>query len=544
MCTILSNGRFFRAVNAASEDPGFENCLIIDDESGNIKYVGSADNEEVRNAMAVGGAKVHDMGGRVVLPGFIDSHMHLLMTGESLSKLDIGVFKTLEGVREGIRQFASQNPALPRLLCRGWLQASTGGAALASDLDDLDPRPIYISAEDNHSAWLNTAAIKEMGAADMKDPPGGEIHRDQDGNPTGLFSENAAIGIVWPYLSNLSTEEETLGHIQAAFDAYIESGYTGLVELAMDQSSWDALQLFRSKQPNKTLPIPLAVHWLILPRSDQENLEQVDRAIELRKDFNANTNADCRITGIKLICDGVVDSCTAALRVPYCPDHCNADPIWPRDALVPVLKRADAAGLQCALHAIGDAAIKIAIDSLEMVGNPSGRHRIEHLETCTPEDAKRLGPLGIIASVQPVHSDPAILGQWPRLLGAERCKHIFPYGALAKGGAKLAIGTDSPTASYKPMPNLYTATTRRSGREPERKEQTTPQFALHMVAAFAAATHGAAYSCFADGRAGSLEVGKDANLAVVDMEWDAERLLEAKVCETWFRGRRIYASGS
>ncbi|KAJ6444980.1 amidohydrolase family protein [Purpureocillium lavendulum] len=542
MCTVLRNGRFFRAVDAAAQDPGFQDCLVIDNDTGSIKFVGSANDDEARTAADAEGATVHDMGGRVVLPGFIDSHMHLLMTGESLGKLDIGVFKTLEEVRNGIRQYATQNPALPRLLCRGWLQASTGGAALASDLDDLDPRPIYISAEDNHSAWLNTAAIREMGAADMKDPPGGEIHRGKDGTPTGLFSENAAIGIVWPYLSNLSTEEETLGHIQGAFDAYIGSGYTGLVELAMDESSWDALQLFRSKQPSKRLPIPLAVHWLILPKSDRENLEQVDKVVELHKGFNPSSNDDCRITGIKLICDGVVDSCTAALREPYCPDHCNADPIWSQEALVPVLKRADSAGLQCALHAIGDAAIKIAIDSLEEVGNPAGRHRIEHLETCTPEDAKRLGPLGIIASVQPVHSDPAILGQWPKLLGAERCKHIFPYAALAKGGAKLAIGTDSPTASYRPMPNLYTATTRRSGREPERKDRTTPQFALDIVAAFAAATHGAAYSCFADGRTGSLDVGKEANLAVVDMEWDAERLLDATVCETWYRGRRIYGT--
>ncbi|KND86584.1 putative amidohydrolase YtcJ [Tolypocladium ophioglossoides CBS 100239] len=542
MCTVLHNGRFFRPATLNSQEPDFADCLVIDERSGEIKHIGSAEDAVAREAKAAG-AKLQDMDGRVVVPGFIDGHMHLLLTGEALNQLDVGPFKNLEEIRNGIREYAQENPNLPRVLCRGWLQASTGGVALASDLNDLDPRPIFINAEDMHSAWVNTAALDEMGVADMEDPPGGEIHRDENGVATGLLSESAAIGIVWPFLSGVSSMEDRVRYIKDAFDAYTSSGYTGLVELAMDQVSWDALQLFRSRQPGGTLPISLATHWLVLPRNtEEETLKQVDRAIELHKRFNATDTPDCRIAGIKVLCDGVVDSCTAALREPYSHNNGNGNPIWSREQLAPVLRRADGAGLQCALHAIGDAAIKIAIDCLEQVGNPAGRHRIEHLETCTPEDAKRLGPLGITASVQPVHSDPAILGEWPKLLGPTRCKHVFPYGELAKGGAVLAIGTDSPTAPYGPLPNLYMATTRRSAREPERRDQTTPQFALSLAAAVSAATQGAAYSCFADGWTGTLEAGKAANLTVIDMKWDAEKLLEANVRETWFRGRRIYAA--
>ncbi|KAF4508221.1 hypothetical protein G6O67_004630 [Ophiocordyceps sinensis] len=230
------------------------------------------------------------------------------------------------------------------------------------------------------------------------------------------------------------------------------------------------------------------------------------------------------------------------MQVPYAHNGHAEEPFWSLEQLAPVLKKADGAGLQCALHAIGDAAIKMAIDALQQVGNPTGRHRIEHLETCTPEDARRLGPLGIIASVQPVHADPAILDEWPRLIGPERCKHMFPYAALGEAGAVLALGTDSPTSSLKPLPNLYTATTRRSAREPGRPEQTTPQFALSLVAAMAAATRGAAYSCFADGGCGTLEVGKAANLTVIAMEWDAQKLLEARVVETWLGGQRIHVA--
>jgi hypothetical protein len=184
-------------------------------------------------------------------------------------------------------------------------------------------------------------------------------------------------------------------------------------------------------------------------------------------------------------------------------------------------------------------AIKIAIDSLEQVGNPSGRHRIEHLETCSPEDALRLGKLGITASVQAVHSDPAGLSAWPTLLGAERCKHVFPYKTFADNGA-IALGTDAPTAPHFPLPNLYIASTRRSAQKPDFPGRTTPEFALSLGVSIGAATAGAAYSCFADKWTGKLEQGFAADLAVVDMEWAADKLLSARVKETWSKGNRIF----
>ncbi|KAM4066173.1 amidohydrolase family protein [Hirsutella rhossiliensis] len=542
MSIVLHNGRFFQSEASGSQDAHFADCLVVDEASGKIQHVGSAQDGAVLEARAAG-ARLHDMAGRVVVPGFIDSHMHLLQTGELLSRPNLDSCKTLDEIRQIIRDYAQANPDLARIICRGWMQPSTDGLAKAGDLDDLDPRPIHISAEDMHSAWCNTAAIEELGVADLPDPPGGVIHRDESGRPTGLLSESAALGIVWPFLTRASSVDERVQRMHDAFDAYISAGYTGLVELATDDTAWDTLLAFRSRRPEGTLPIPLAIHWLILPQaSEEETMKQVDRAIELHGRFNAVDTPDCRITGIKIVCDGVVDSCTAALRDPYAHSGHVEEPVWSLEQLAPVLKKADGAGLQCALHAIGDAAIKLALDSLEQVGNPTGRHRIEHLETCTPEDAQRLGPLGIIASIQPVHGDPAILDEWPRLLGPQRCKHIFPYAALAKAGAVLALGTDSPTASLKPLPNLYVATTRRSAREPERAEQTTPQFALSLVTALAAATRGAAYSCFADRCTGTLEVGKAANLAVICMEWDAQKLLEARVAETWLGGQRIYVA--
>lgn len=539
MAKVFRNGRFLRPSGHNPKDAQFSDCLVLDEASGNILHVGSDSDGAVQSAIS-SGAQVLDMENRVIIPGFIDSHMHLLLTGETLNKLDISGCDTLEEIRTAIRTYAKEHPDLDRISCCNWFQTSTNGEAFASQLDDLDPRPIYISAYDMHSRWCNTAALNELQVADLEDPPGGTIHRDGTGKPSGLLSESAALTIVDPFLSKQLSLKQKMDFIDDAIKAYIASGYTGLIDMAMDEVTWGIILDYR-KRCGGRLPVWLATHWFVLPqKTPEENLALVDRAIEMKKQYNETTSPDCRITGIKVMCDGVVDACTASLMEPYSHNGGNEPAVWTVEELVPILKKADDAGLQIAIHAIGDAAIRVAIDSLERVGNPAGRHRIEHLETCSPDDVARLGKLGITASVQPVHSDPSILQAWPKLLGPKRCEHVFPYNGFAEHGATVAIGTDAPTASHLVFPNLYTATTRRSGRKPELEKQTAPKFALSLAAAMAAATQGAAYSCFADSRVGRLEEGKVANLAVIDMVWDPTKLLEAKVVETWYQGRKIF----
>lgn len=283
----------------------------------------------------------------------------------------------------------------------------------------------------------------------------------------------------------------------------------------------------------------MAAHWLMRPSEDEKNLiSQVDRAIELHKQFNLDTSPALRIAGIKIICDGVVDACTAAVSQPY-ENGISCPPIWTAEMIIPLVKRADAAGLQCALHAIGDGAVKMAIDVLGTYGTPGNRHRIEHLELTAPEDARRLGKLGITASIQPVHCDPAILRAWPKLIGENRCGRAFAYKDFQDGGAVLSLGTDAPTAPHEPLPNVYCGTTRRSAKEPKSAETVNKEFALPLAAALAAASAGTAYSCYADSITGRLEAGLKADFVVVDMDWEAEKLLEAKVLETWFDGKRV-----
>jgi predicted amidohydrolase YtcJ len=537
--TIFHNGRFFTATEissrASSQSQGcsFANCMIV--EGDIITCIGSPNDIAVQHAKDKG-ALLLDIHNKIVLPGFIDAHMHLLHLGQSLKKVNLEACESLLDIRAAIEAYAEAHPGAPRILCRGWMHPMTNRKALVSMIDDLDSRPIYIDSKDLHSVWCNSAAIRELGVESMPDPAGGTIHRDVSGKASGLLSEAAALTIVWPFIARTASIEARMAAIDTAIDAYSASGYTGIADMAMDEYAWEALVLLRQR---KTLPIRIAAYWLISPSANEPgNLAQVERAIVLHRQFNAMSSPGFRIAGIKVILDGVIDACTAALCEPYF-DGTSCDSLWTKEMLSPVVKLADEAGLQCALHAIGDGAIKVALDVLEQLGTIGRRHRIEHLELASAGDAKRLGRLGIIASIQPVHADPVILKAWPHLLGEERLRRAFAYREFLEGGATLALGSDTPTAPYAPLPNMYIATTRRSARQPELATTVNEHFTLPLVSAVTAATNGAAYSCFADSFTGRLEKGHKADFVVVDMEWSPEKLLQATVQQTWFEGRLV-----
>lgn len=512
-------------------------------QNGKIAYIGSSDSPEIRNYQAQGIA-TQDLGGKLVLPGFIDAHCHFLLLGQSLHKVDLDGCENLDDIRRRITAYALENPTKERILCRGWMHSMTSREAKASMLDDLDPRPIYIDSKDLHSTWCNSAALKEMGVQDMQDPAGGTIERDEQGNASGLLSEACVLLIVWPYLAQVQPLPDKVAALKSAIAAYHETGVTGAVDMAMDESAWSAILALREECGGQ-LPMRIAAHWCILPGSgDEDRLGQVDRAIALHKQYNSTNSPDLKIAGIKIICDGVIDACTAALSQPYTttPTTPSCDPIWSPQMLSPVVKRAAENGLQCALHAIGDQAVHNAINAISAHGKPNQRHRIEHLELTSPSDAARLGALGITASIQPVHADPAILRAWPKLLGPERLKRAFAYKDFSDHGAVLAIGSDTPTAPHPPLKNLYVATTRKSARQPDAGDAPVNEhFKLGLFQAVSAATLGAAYSSFWEDRAGSLEVEKAADFVTVDMKFDAGELLNAKVVGTWVAGTQVFA---
>ena len=216
------------------------------------------------------------------------------------------------------------------------------------------------------------------------------------------------------------------------------------------------------------------------------------------------------------------------------------DPIWPLESMKWVVKRAADAGLQVAIHAIGDVTIKNAIDSIAAAKSSRGRHRIEHLELASVEDAKRLGELGITASIQPVHSDPVLTKAYPNILQPHLWDRVFPYREYLDGHACVAIGTDAPTAKHLQLPNLYNATTRKSALDPGSSQATNPNGAIPLVEAAIAATSGAAYSRFAEGWTGSIAKGHRADFVVLETEWTSETLLDATIQQTWVMGEKAY----
>lgn len=534
---VFLKGRIFASINGQQESTDFASCLVT--EGTRIAYVGAESDEPVQHAIKEG-AEVEDLANCVVVPGFIDGHTHLLFFGSSLKKLDLTSCRSLDTLRKSIADYAKHNPELPRILCRGWHQPSTGRSALATQLDDLDSRPIFVEALDLHSTWCNTAALNDLHLTDeILEEFASQIARDDCGRPSGLLAEGAQTGLIWPHLNKIATMEEKQAALDAAFEEYIAAGYTGAIDMAMDTAAWESLKLYRKRKG--ALPIHIAAHWFIPHGGSRDEMaSRVDEAIAQHQEWHPSKNPEFCVVGIKLICDGVVDGCTAALSRPY-PDHTNVvDPFWSADDMSFVTSKAAEAGLQIAVHAIGDVAINRAIEAIASTNTPHGRHRIEHLELASEEDAQRLGQLGITASIQPVHSDPALVKDYAKLIGTQLWERAFPYKEFLDGNACVVIGTDAPTAVHRPLPNLYNATTRKSATQSQLTERTSAKQALTMSQAFHAATAGAAYSRFADMWTGGLRPGMRADFVILRCQWEAEALLEARLEQTWSGGTKVF----
>ena len=319
---VFKNGKLYSGEQSKIADQSSSSTLVIKD--GKIVYVGPSDAAELRQ---YSNAQERDLKGQHVLPAFIDGHTHLLLLGQSLAKVQLDGCKDLSDIRLRIAKYIQQNPDKDRILCSGWMHSMTAGQAKASTLDDLTDKPIYIDSKDLHSCWCNTPALAEMGVQNMPDPAGGTIERDHEGKASGLLSEACVLLIVWPWLAQVLSVEEKMVSLRAGIKAYHEVGVTGCVDMAMDENAWEAILALRNIEGGR-LPLRIAAHWCINPgNGEADRLKQVERAIELAGLYNASTSPDLRIVGIKIICDGVIDACTAALKEPYTTNVASPEPI-------------------------------------------------------------------------------------------------------------------------------------------------------------------------------------------------------------------------
>lgn len=529
---LYRNARIF----TADQRRWAEALVVVGDR---IAYVG-----DLATAERIAGrdAAVHDLDGATVLPGFVDGHAHVVGTGEAAEQVDLWHSGSLEEIQRRVRVWLDEHPGPDRILATGWNHAAVGGHPDRAMLDAVTSEvPVYAQAYDFHSIWLNSAALAEAGIDDSTaSPPGGTVHRDAAGHATGYVDETAMHQLVWPVLDGFVGDAERDRALATALAGYAETGVTGSTDMALGEGDYAAL---RRADDAGTLTTRIAGFWKISPSGDDaRNLAQVVRAAELAA---SGSTAFLRITGIKIMVDGTIDGCTAALGRPYA-NGAVADPVWSPDELAPVVAAADAAGLQVAMHAIGDEAVRVAIGAVEHAAAVNGpldrRHRIEHLEVVDEADVQRLAAIGITASMQPVHADPANQDNWRAVLGDHRVRRGFPWTEMTDAGAPLVFGTDSPTAPHAPLPNMFIAATRRSPVDAT-VPANFPEFSVPLEDAIVHATRDAAWASRSEGSHGRLAIGLHADFVVLDrdiFECPVDELLETVVLRTVVGGRTVH----
>ncbi|PPG27568.1 amidohydrolase [Pseudoclavibacter sp. RFBB5] len=540
--TLYLNGRVFQGTASAdpmdAADAADPSAFVVRD--GKFAFVG--DEADARAFAAEPDATV-DLGGQLVLPGITDAHTHLVMMGEALGQVGLTDARDLAEVQRLLAEARAADPDARVLRGRGWLFDSIpGGAPTAAMIDEVVADvPVYLDANDYHSCWVNSAALRELGITrETPDPSGGRIERDADGEPNGMLYETAAVEYAWVQRDLAMTDADRDAAVERVLAAYSEAGVTGVVDMALNEVALDALQRAADRRDGQ-LPLRVAAHWLVSNADDDvANLEQVERARALATKY---ASPWLRVVGIKLILDGTIDACTAAMSQPYS-DGSNADAIWPVERLLPVVAAADAAGLQIAMHAIGDAASTMALDALEHAFVANGdivrRHRIEHLEYAAPGTAERMAALGITASMQPVHADPAILGNWIAQLDDDRVERGFAWHEYEDAQATLAFSTDAPTAPYGPLANLYVAATRESALDPAFPAAQVLGRTVPIERAIVHATRDAAASVGDASWRGKIREGFAADFFVVDtdvLSEPAASLLTARTVLTVVGGR-------
>ncbi|MBM7519721.1 amidohydrolase [Nocardioides nitrophenolicus] len=530
--TVLRNARIFTA------DPDRPWAGSVTLAEGRVQALDQAAPE---------GAEVIDLDGAFVLPGFVDAHTHLVEMGASAEEVGLVDAAGIAEIQARVAAAATEGRA--RVIGNSWLFPALEGRAPHKDLLDavVPDVPVYLQANDLHSTWCNSAALRELGIdRDTPDPIGGTIERDVAGEATGLLSEMAALGLARGFLAAQVTDADRDTWLRAGMARYLADGVTTVVDMGVEEHD---LAAFERALAADALPLRVIGHWLVKPSATEaENLAQVATALAHARRLDGDR---LRITGIKIMADGVIDSCTASMAKPYA-DGSNAAPIWGREALIPVVVAADAAGLQIAIHAIGDQASAIALDALEEAIRVNGprerRHRMEHLEVVSEESVARLARLGVVASMQPVHADPAVQDNWRAVLGDERVERGYPWREMTDAGAVLAFGTDAPTAPHLPLHNMYVATTRRSALV-EGLPANTPHLAVPLAEALTHATRDAAYASRMEGLVGAIAPGRVADLVVLAADPFAtapEDLLTTEVLRTFVAGveRTQRAAGS
>jgi predicted amidohydrolase YtcJ len=494
-----------------------------------IAAVGSS--AEVRKMS--GGARVIDAHGQMLVPGFIDAHVHFIDGGLGLASVKLRDAKTPAEFIARIKAYAATIPAGDWILYGDWDHEQWGGELPRKEwIDSVTPNnPVWVDRLDGHMDLANSKALQLAGdTRDTKDVEGGTIVRDANGEPTGVFKDDAK-GLVSRVIPDTPPEMEDRA-IDAATKYFFERGVTSFTHMG----GWGELAAFRRARESGRLKIRV---YAAVPLSTWA---------QLRDTIAARGRGDdhLKIGGLKGFVDGSLGSHTAAMLEPFtdAPNDTGLFVNSPQD-LYDWTSAADKAGLQVIVHAIGDRAIRTQLDIFERVEREDGprdrRFRIEHAQHLAPADIPRFAKLGVIASMQPYHAIDD--GRWAeKVIGHERAKTTYAFRSLRDAGTRLAFGSDWGVAPPTPLEGIYAAATRRT-LDDRNPGGWIPEQKIGVEDALRAYTTGAAYASFDEKVKGSLERGKLADFVLIDRDLTKiapEEIRNARIMMTVVGGEIVW----
>ena len=460
------------------------------------------------------GAKVYDLpADALVLPGFQDSHNHLIWSAAQAEDIDL----TDIGDKEGLR--AAIEPAMASLPKDAWIRGGGWSVAVYPDpsaaaLDEITgDRPAYFEDVDGHSGWANSSALKAAGIdAKTKDPEGGRIERDGQGNPTGLLRENA-MALVGDLLPDYPEAQVDTG-LAKAQDEALSYGITAIIDPSAEE--WMLAGYQRADAADK---LDLRVQAAVKIEAD-EGAAGVGRVVGLK---NRYTSPHLEVTSAKLFVDGVIETGTAALLEAYVGSNQAGDLLFTPEQLKEIAVEADKVKLQLHAHAIGDRAVRVTLDAYEAAraanGERDSRHQITHLELIDPADIPRFKQLGVLANIQALwaYPDTYIVDLTEPKIGPKRSEWLYPFGALKAAGATLVGSSDWSVSSMNPLEAIQTGVTRQDIGDANGKV-LTPQHKVDVMDMLRAYTANGAFAAFDEAESGTLTVGKRADIVVLDRD--------------------------
>jgi hypothetical protein len=493
--------------------------------------------------------EVIDLDGKMMLPGLHDSHVHLYEGGMQLLKCDLWDCHELDqAISEIKRHVGSQGRD-----AEGWIQFTglqkTCADELTKDiLDEIAPdRPMYIMTSDGHSCRTNTRALELAGVdKDTEDPPQGRIERMPGSREPSGYLHDFASKIVKDAIPTPSLEEQLAG-LENGIEQAHRFGITSIIEPGVDDTLM-APYLDLSDRDALTLRLMASIspiHWQ--PGAFGDEIFDFVAARDKYRRPGIN------VESVKMYIDGVLENGTAVLLEPYLMDKFNGNaPFYTQEDLNRYITWIDSQDLQVHLHAIGDGGVRMALDAFEAArmanGKKDNRHHICHVQMTDPEDAHRFGDLGVTANFQPVwaYPDPWVTELNAPAIGEERLEKFYVIGSVHRLGGRIACGSDWFVSSLNPLDAIEVGVRRQDLHLPEGAPSLNPEEAVDLAVMIEGYTINGAYLMHQEDRLGSIEVGKLADLIVLDrnlFEIPPTEISEASVLLTLFNGRPVYNNG-